>query len=225
MTRTIAGLPLWAWGLGLAAFAGTFWWIKKKSSGGTTTSSQPAFSQQQEVQDFQIFSQLTSSQQANDLSLVGQMLSLFEGGSSNARGSGSVTGSGTGAGSRGGGGSSGTGGGGPSTTTTTPTQTVTGTAVATAKASANQALANIGSKSTVTATGLHKTTSSGAQNVYVSKGGTKEITPYTLATGKATTPYTAGGAVKKRTGHTTIFVTPVTGRKVTTTYNWVGAHG
>lgn len=62
-------------------------------------------------------------------------------------------------------------------------------------------------------------------NEYESSSGTVEVTPYKTATGAPTTPYKAGGAVQKQTGHTLIFVTPKTGKKVTTTYGWVASHG
>lgn len=95
MTRTIAGLPLWAWLVGAAAFGGSIWWIKrgqqKSGQGGSKASAAPAFSKTQEIQDFQIYSQLTSAQQASDLSFVGTMLQLFQGGTS----SGTTTGGGT----------------------------------------------------------------------------------------------------------------------------------
>jgi hypothetical protein len=84
MTRTILGVPIWGWAAGVGAFGIAVWFIKRKQSGGGSTGAggQPPFSQQQEIQDFQVFSQLTQSQQASDLSIFGQMLSLFGGGKS-----------------------------------------------------------------------------------------------------------------------------------------------
>lgn len=86
MTRTIFGVPLWGVLAGAGAFGVALWYIKRKQSqsGATTPGGQPAFSQAQEIQDFQVFSQLTQSQQASDLSIFGQMLSLFGGGKSTA---------------------------------------------------------------------------------------------------------------------------------------------
>lgn len=90
MNRTIGGLPLvyWIGALGVGVIG--FLWFKKRgaaasqspASKATLGGSAPAFSQQQEVQDFQIFSALTSAQQASDLNFLGQVGSLFSGGSS-----------------------------------------------------------------------------------------------------------------------------------------------
>lgn len=117
MNRTVAGLPLWMWGVGAAAFGAAIWWIKrgqsKSGQPSTSKAAAPAFSQQQEIQDFQIYSQLTSAQQASDLSFVSTMLGLFEGGSSNAA---TTTGAGTATGSNS-----------TPTTTTSPTTTTTPT--------------------------------------------------------------------------------------------------
>ncbi len=106
---------------GVAAFGAGFWWIKRnqnKTGQPQAAAAAPAFSQAQEIQDFQIYSQLTQSQQAGDLSFVGSMLSLFNGGSSNGKSSGTTGGAS--------GGSSGGGGG----TTATNTQTSTATKAA-----------------------------------------------------------------------------------------------
>ncbi|HUO48231.1 MAG TPA: hypothetical protein VMU09_05310 [Acidimicrobiales bacterium] len=70
----------------IGAVLGGAWWVKRKqtSAGTPTAAATPAFSQAQEVQDFQIFSALTSAQQGSDLNFVGQMLSLFSGGGAQA---------------------------------------------------------------------------------------------------------------------------------------------
>jgi hypothetical protein len=88
MNRTIGGIPLLYWigalGLGIGAFA----WIKKKgaasnASPATAKAGAPtAFTQAQEVQDFQIFSALTSAQQGSDLNFLSEVAGLFAGGSS-----------------------------------------------------------------------------------------------------------------------------------------------
>ncbi len=83
-----AGIPLVVWIGAIAAGIGGFAWFKKRSSGTpaspatATKTGQPGFSQAQEVQDFQVFSALTSAQQGSDLSFLTQMASLFAGGSS-----------------------------------------------------------------------------------------------------------------------------------------------
>jgi hypothetical protein len=128
MNRTIGGLPLIYWigalGLGIGAFV----WMKKKgtSSGAPATAKAGApasFTQAQEVQDFQVFSALTSSQQASDLNFLSEFAGLFSGGSS-------TSGAGAGAGS-----SAGTGGTNPGganipspTTSSIPSPPSTGTA-------------------------------------------------------------------------------------------------
>lgn len=111
MNRTIGGIPLIYWigalGLGIGAFA----WIKKRGASSSpatagATAKTPAFSQAQEVQDFQVFQALTGAQQGADLNFLTEAGGLFGGGSSTAAtGSGSGTGSGTGSGSGGSGGS------------------------------------------------------------------------------------------------------------------------
>lgn len=83
-----------------------FLWVRKNKSGasssgsgGSSAAKTPAYSQQQEVSDFQIFSALTSQQQASDVNLLTEAASLFSGGSSTAAtgaGSGAVSGSGGG---------------------------------------------------------------------------------------------------------------------------------
>lgn len=113
-------VPLWGWALAVGAFVGGIWYIKKHQGQAALGSSSnaaktPAFSQAQEVQDFQIFSSLTQAQQASDLSFVGQMLSLFAGGSSSS----STTGS------SGGGGGGGSGSTPPATTPSPPPFTTT----------------------------------------------------------------------------------------------------
>jgi hypothetical protein len=112
VNRTVGGLPLIYWigalGLGIGAFV----WMKKKgassSSPATAKAGAPAsFTQAQEVQDFQVFSALTSSQQASDLNFLSEVAGLFAGGSSTGTSSGGGT-------------STGTTGGGGTTTTTAP---------------------------------------------------------------------------------------------------------
>ena len=135
MKRTLAGIPVWGWGLGAAAFAGALWWIKRgqsKTGSTTTKAAAPAFSSTQEVQDFQIFSQLTSAQQGSDLSFLSTILGLFAGGTSGTA-SGTTTattgttGSGTSTGTSTGGATGGsTGSTTPSSTTTPTTLPVTG---------------------------------------------------------------------------------------------------
>jgi hypothetical protein len=87
MNRTIGGMPIWLWAAGLGIGVLGFLWIKKRGTSGSSspgTAAQPAFTQTQEVQDFQIFSALTGAQQASDLNFLGQVAGLFGGGSSTA---------------------------------------------------------------------------------------------------------------------------------------------
>jgi hypothetical protein len=94
MNRTIAGIPLLYWVAALGLGAGAFVWIKKKSGSSsaaptTGAAAKPAaYSQQQEVSDFQIFSALTSAQQGSDLNFISEVAPLFSGGSSTGTGSG-----------------------------------------------------------------------------------------------------------------------------------------
>lgn len=87
-----AGLPIWAWVAALGAGVLGFMYFRKKSSSSSSTApggaltGQPNFSQQQEVQDFQIFSALTSAQQGSDLNFLTEVASLFAGGSSSGMG-------------------------------------------------------------------------------------------------------------------------------------------
>lgn len=110
MNRTLGGIPIIGWIVALGAVVGGSLWLKKRQAtsgaSSTTAGQQPQFTQAQEVQDFQIFSSLTSAQQASDLNMVSELASLFSGGSSSA-----ATGSGSGGGGAG--------------TTTTPTTTTT----------------------------------------------------------------------------------------------------
>jgi len=80
------GLPLIYWIAALGLGAGALVWIRRRgasSSPGTAASAgQPAFTQAQEVQDFQIFSALTGAQQASDLNMLTEVAGLFAGGSS-----------------------------------------------------------------------------------------------------------------------------------------------
>jgi hypothetical protein len=87
VNRTIGGIPLTYWAGALIAGIVGFMYFRKRSTsptggGGAQQPGQPSFTQQQEVQDFQIFSALTSQQQASDVSFLGQVASLFSGGSS-----------------------------------------------------------------------------------------------------------------------------------------------
>lgn len=95
--RTIGGIPIIGWviavGVGIAGFA----WFKKKGSASSSAAAgaaakTPSFTQAQEVQDFQIFSALTSAQQGSDLNFLSEVAGLFSGGSSTG-----TTGTGTGA--------------------------------------------------------------------------------------------------------------------------------
>lgn len=82
---TIAGIPISMWTVGLVAGVLGFLWIRKRMTSGSAPgqpSGAPSFTQQQEVQDFQIFSALTSQQQSSDLNFLGEVASLFAGGSS-----------------------------------------------------------------------------------------------------------------------------------------------
>jgi hypothetical protein len=103
VNRTIGGIPLIYWigalGVGILGFA----WFRKKSTGTATTGAAaktPAFSQQQEVQDFQVFQSLAGAQQASDLNFLTEVAGLFSGGSSTGTpAGGSATGGGGGGGS------------------------------------------------------------------------------------------------------------------------------
>ena len=99
------GIPLIFWIGGLAVGIGGFAFLRKRSASSGAASpatasktGQPAFSQAQEVQDFQVFSALTSAQQGSDLSFLTEVAGLFGGGSSTAGGSTVPTGSGGGSG-------------------------------------------------------------------------------------------------------------------------------
>jgi hypothetical protein len=83
------GIPIIFWLGGLVAGVGGFIWLRKRNASGGTASpatagktGQPAFSQAQEVQDFQVFSSLTSAQQASDLNFLSEVAGLIGGGSS-----------------------------------------------------------------------------------------------------------------------------------------------
>jgi hypothetical protein len=83
----IAGIPISVWGIGIIGGIVGFMWIRKRSSSSSTGAGgaapgQPTFTQQQEVQDFQIFSSLTSAQQASDLNFLSEVAGLFAGGGS-----------------------------------------------------------------------------------------------------------------------------------------------
>lgn len=73
-----------------------FLWVRKNKAGSSSSGSSssaaktPAYSQQQEVSDFQIFSALTSQQQASDVNFLSQAASLFSGGASTASTSGTT---------------------------------------------------------------------------------------------------------------------------------------
>lgn len=107
MNRTIGGIPLFGWGAALAIGVVGFLWIRKRSASGSGTASpgsaaktgQQSFIQAQEVQDFQIFSALTSAQQGADLNFLTEVAGLFSGGSSTGTTGGSATGGGGGGGS------------------------------------------------------------------------------------------------------------------------------
>lgn len=120
--RSVGGLPIWAWGAAIAVGIGGFAWVKRGSAKSSGTSSPKAgpggavpFTQAQEVQDFQIFSALTSAQQGADLNMLSEVAGLFSGGPSTSA---------TGAGS----GSVGGGGGGSTGVSTIPSPTPTGSA-------------------------------------------------------------------------------------------------
>lgn len=95
------GIPIIFWLGALAAGIGGFVWLRKRNSGSSGTASpatagktgQPSFTQAQEVQDFQVFSALTSAQQGSDLNFLSEVATLVGGGASTAGGS---SGSGTG---------------------------------------------------------------------------------------------------------------------------------
>ena len=139
MNRTIGGIPVLYWLAGLGAVIGGALWLKKKQAAGTSTATAktPPFTQAQEVQDFQIFSSLTSAQQASDLSMVSELASLFGGGGSSATGSTSGGGGGSGA-------ASGSSGGGGTSAVPSPPSTGT-TAPATVPASSASVLPEISS--------------------------------------------------------------------------------
>lgn len=86
----------------MVAAVGFVWFQKRSTSSGTASpatagkTGQPAFSQAQEVQDFQVFSALTSAQQGSDLNFLTEVAGLLGGGSSTAGGSTVPTGSGGG---------------------------------------------------------------------------------------------------------------------------------
>jgi hypothetical protein len=88
-------IPPLYWVIGLVAGIGALVWIKKRGATGSpgTATGAPSFTQAQEVQDFQIFSALTSQQQASDLNMVSELAGLFSGGSSTGTGSGGGSGS------------------------------------------------------------------------------------------------------------------------------------
>jgi hypothetical protein len=80
-------MPVTWWAVGLIAGVVGFMWVRKRSSstpatGAAGPSGTPTFTQQQEVQDFQIFSSLTGAQQASDLNFLSEVAGLFAGGSS-----------------------------------------------------------------------------------------------------------------------------------------------
>ena len=125
-------IPLVYWIGALVLGVGGFLYVRKKggASGITSPGTAPAnsFTQAQEVQDFQVFSALTSSQQASDLNFLSEVAGLFSGGSSPT-------------GSSGGSGSSGAAGGGGTSTTpppsTAPAPPSTGTAPPATASSSN----------------------------------------------------------------------------------------
>jgi hypothetical protein len=77
-------LPISVWAVGLVAGIVGFVWVRKHSAQPLTATAptQGAFTQQQEVQDFQVFSSLTGAQQASDLNFLSEVAGLFAGGSS-----------------------------------------------------------------------------------------------------------------------------------------------
>ncbi len=105
-----AGIPLIIWIGALAVGIGGFVWFRRRNSSSGTASpatagktGQPAFSQAQEVQDFQVFSSLTSAQQGSDLNFLTEVAGLLGGGSSTGTtniptGGGGSSGSGSGSG-------------------------------------------------------------------------------------------------------------------------------
>jgi hypothetical protein len=99
VNRSLFGIPVTYWAVGLIAGVIGFVWLRSRTkapgSGGAGTPAQPSFTQAQEVQDFQIFSALTGAQQASDLNFLGEVAGLFAGGSSPT----SATGGGGGGGS------------------------------------------------------------------------------------------------------------------------------
>lgn len=98
------GLPIIVWIGALAAGIGGFVWLRKRNSSSSGTASpatagktgQPAFSQAQEVQDFQVFSALTSAQQGSDLNFLNEVAGFLGGGSSTGMSSSGVGGSASG---------------------------------------------------------------------------------------------------------------------------------
>jgi len=81
------GIPLIAWIGALALGVGGYIWFRKKGSSAASPATAaktatPSFTQAQEVQDFQIFSALTSAQQGSDLNFLTEVAGLFGGGSS-----------------------------------------------------------------------------------------------------------------------------------------------
>lgn len=97
MNRTLGGIPIIGWAIGVVAIVGGIVWFRrqqaKSGTGAPGSASAPQFSQTQEVQDFQVFSALTSQQQASDEAYVGQLIGLFSGGPSTGA-TGGVTGGG-----------------------------------------------------------------------------------------------------------------------------------
>lgn len=87
---SIAGIPISMWTIGIIAGVLGYLWMRKRlqpQSASGAQPGQPTFTQQQEVQDFQIFSALTGQQQASDLNFLGEVASLFAGGGSPSQGS------------------------------------------------------------------------------------------------------------------------------------------
>ena len=88
MNRTLFGLPVSMWAVGVVAGVVAFVWMRKRSttssSGGSTPGTpagQPSFTAAQEIQDFQVFSALTGQQQGSDLNFLSEVAQLFQGGS------------------------------------------------------------------------------------------------------------------------------------------------
>ena len=124
------GIPLIGWiGALVLGIGGVVWVRKRGSSSGSSSPStagktgQPAFSQAQEVQDFQVFSALTSAQQGSDLNFLSEVASLLGGGSSTGTTSGTSTGASSGT-------STGSGVSAPASTGTTSPATVPASTVA-----------------------------------------------------------------------------------------------